>query len=634
MEMMVVMLIVAVIAAATAPMINKKMIENASGDSPWIWTSAMNNSIAYNIRGTEGAIATIGAVKPPENTKTMFHIDNKTSGVNHITLGFKKESNGPEYINISATDNSIMLADGGVGENSVAIGVKTDTSGANDCVGIGYNVSTLDHKNGVAIGSGATIQASYEDSASIGTSAYSGHRSIAIGSRTNAQEEAVAIGVDAVAHTNSIAIGSKSGAEPTATAENSIAIGYNTKATKNSITIGMERPAGPPEPVVSGQYSIAIGRGAQAKGAYDLAIGEGARIKDHQYSPNQYPSYATAIGPYTLVHGSNSIAIGKNAKVESIYNGTPSSVYDSVAIGSSAVVNNQQSIAIGNNATTSTARSIAIGYNATNLTGSNAIAIGNGATVSHSNSVAIGVGATTTAKNQIVLGNANTTVYIPGKLVVEKDTYLGANTSAVNYIRLQNLPGGAGNHMYKFYNNNSIVGIIPDVEDGDYKDLGQTNGIRNMPSDRRLKDVGEVFNAGLEEVKKLEVFNYTFKKDPNKTPRVGVMAQDLEKIFPKAVMKGDDGFLRIRMEDMFYAVVNAIKELDTKITAIVEEVKTAVADIADLKIKSAEYEKTIAELVEQNKAQAKALKDLEKRLAKLEKKAKKAEPIEQEEVEE
>jgi hypothetical protein len=77
------------------------------------------------------------------------------------------------------------------------------------------------------------------------------------------------------------------------------------------------------------------------------------------------------------------------------------------------------------------------------------------------------------------------------------------------------------------------------------------------------------------------VFNYTFKKDPNKTPRVGVMAQDLEKIFPKAVFKGDDGFLRIRMEDMFYALVNAVKELDTKIENIISEVKTVVADVVE-----------------------------------------------------
>ena len=36
---------------------------------------------------------------------------------------------------------------------------------------------------------------------------------------------------------------------------------------------------------------------------------------------------------------------------------------------------------------------------------------------------------------------------------------------------------------------------------------------------------------------------------------------------PVAVKKGADGFLSIRMEDMFYAVINAIKELDAKVSA-------------------------------------------------------------------
>ena len=69
----------------------------------------------------------------------------------------------------------------------------------------------------------------------------------------------------------------------------------------------------------------------------------------------------------------------------------------------------------------------------------------------------------------------------------------------------------------------------------------------------------------------MKVFNYTYKKDKKKTPHVGVIAQDLQKIFPDAVSKGKDGFLRIRMEDMFYAVINAIKELDTRITALEKE---------------------------------------------------------------
>ena len=217
-----------------------------------------------------------------------------------------------------------------------------------------------------------------------------------------------------------------------------------------------------------------------------------------------------------------------------------------------------------------------------------------------------------TKENEIVLGNENTTVYIPGNLVVGGftgtrhmyiDSHLIVYEPKVQFMR-------RGEEFYR------VV-----VEDGSFdSSLSKdsvlkydtvTNWTRyhkkhadgtSTDSDRRLKDVGEVFKAGLEEVKKLEVFNYTFKKDPNKTPRVGVMAQDLEKIFPKAVFKGDDGFLRIRMEDMFYAVVNAVKELSAKI------------DLLEQK------QKKINEL-------EKRLDKLEKRLVKLEKKSKKTDEL-------
>ncbi|MBR2430605.1 tail fiber domain-containing protein, partial [bacterium] len=125
-------------------------------------------------------------------------------------------------------------------------------------------------------------------------------------------------------------------------------------------------------------------------------------------------------------------------------------------------------------------------------------------------------------------------------------------------------------------------------------------------SDRRLKNIGKAFTAGLEEIKKLDVFNYTFKNDEAKTPRVGVIAQDLQKIFPQAVFKGEDGFLRIRMEDMFYALVNAVKELDAKIEGFKNN------EILTLKNK-------IDDLEEQNKELIKANKKFEKRLEALEK---------------
>ena len=105
------------------------------------------------------------------------------------------------------------------------------------------------------------------------------------------------------------------------------------------------------------------------------------------------------------------------------------------------------------------------------------------------------------------------------------------------------------------------------------------------------------------------MFNYTFKDDKAKTPRVGVIAQDLQKIFPDAVTKGEDGFLRIRREDMIYAMVNAIKELDNKIFNIDERIKV--------------LEKQNSEIVKQNNDIVKENKELKARLDKLEKKIEK-----------
>ena len=88
-----------------------------------------------------------------------------------------------------------------------------------------------------------------------------------------------------------------------------------------------------------------------------------------------------------------------------------------------------------------------------------------------------------------------------------------------------------------------------------------------LPSDSRLKYIEKENKSGLDKIRQLKVFNFTFKKDEKKTPHVGVIAQDLQKIFPNAVKKGTDGFLNIRFEDMFFAMINAIKELDLKYQA-------------------------------------------------------------------
>ena len=78
----------------------------------------------------------------------------------------------------------------------------------------------------------------------------------------------------------------------------------------------------------------------------------------------------------------------------------------------------------------------------------------------------------------------------------------------------------------------------------------------------------------MDEINKLQVYNYTFKKDPKNEPHTGVIAQQLQKVFPSAVSKGEDGYLRIRWDEMFYACINAIKTLNQRVASLVKRTLT------------------------------------------------------------
>lgn len=101
-------------------------------------------------------------------------------------------------------------------------------------------------------------------------------------------------------------------------------------------------------------------------------------------------------------------------------------------------------------------------------------------------------------------------------------------------------------------------------------------------SDRRVKNIGQKSTAGLNEINKLQIYNYTYKNDKAKLPHVGVMAQDLIKVFPTAVSKDANGYYRIRWDEMFYASINAIKQLDRKIVALIDRTTKVESQIAQL----------------------------------------------------
>ena len=422
--------------------------------------------------------------------------------------------------------------------------------------------------NSVALGMGQNISGTPTNIVAIGEGTnISGTHNVAIGFESTAADNAVAIG-SRMARNTSDRLN-----RTNATGNGAIAIGQGARSEgTRSIAIGTSnfRNNNHQSPLASDEGAIAIGAGAQAFGVYSVALGAGNGLDTR---------------PKTQAYGNYSVAIGPGART---------------GINSDNTVSG--SVAIGLRAQATAKRSVAIGSLNDRISNSRATS------ATHRYSTAIGSGAQTTAENQIVLGTDRDTVYIPGNLRVDGNVELGVNENKYVALRINEglSDGGGWNYFGR-----------PAFKDGDYSGhriitLPNNTCGAQLKSDRRLKNVGEKYTAGLDELKKLDFYHYTFKKDEAKTPMVGVMAQDLQKVFPDAVTKGEDGYLRIRLEDMFYAVINAVKELDNKISEIV-------ADITSIKTTIKSQQETIDSLQKENAELKEEIKSIEKRIEKLEK---------------
>lgn len=379
-------------------------------------------------------------------------------------------------------------------------------------------------------------------------------------------------------------------------ANNLVGIGFDTSNYLNSVAIGYK----------AGAFTDAV------------SIGNGASGSD----------YGVAIGSNSNTRHKNSVAIGYRAQTTG---------ENAVAIGGS-----QWGTEAGE-------RSVAIGYGA-RARYNNSIAIGANASVMGENSIAIGNNATANYKNTVVLGDSNTTVFIPGNLVVDHAALIGRAAGRNDNLYFRPYAQEDGRHFAvlnagDWKGEDSNLSMVQDdtntdklvVRVGpystltewwrrDYRDNNRThinfedptkgnNPKSHRQSDIRLKNVGEPFTAGLNELEKLNFYHFTFKKDKDQVPQVGVMAQDLQKVFPQAVSKDDGGWLTIRWDEMFYAAINAIKELNTKVCAIAK-------DVTNLKTVTDEHTKTLeaqAQTIEQQQVE---IKELTARVEKLEQKRK------------
>ena len=584
-----------------------KLIINTSGTRP--------SHIAFK-RGDSN----IGLLRMENNAVMLGSLNNSgTLGTSAVSLGTDTKADGSDSVAVGrmaeatgSHSTAVGYSATATGTGAIALGggggLEQPTAEANGSVAIGYAIST--GPNAVAIAPGGV------GSSMDGRTRATGSSSIALGGNTQSTKDySIAIGVSARSTEEySMALGTLSAAN----AKNAISIGYSSAASEeNAIAIG--------DATSSALGTIAIGDAANALSDYAVALGLNTNASGDQ---------SIALGYYTSMKGSNSIGIGNNANSEvsnaiaigtnasvlrgngiaignNAYSGaTNSTLYgdNAVAIGSGAKMGNDYGVAIGNNSghTNKGTYGVAIGYNACQyVSGSNKVCIGansgpkSGSDWSSDDTERIFIGSKSKFNDGAAVlevhnnsgkiwdGNgkfvtADSTVVINGHLVVKGGivSTLWRKGESNDDI---NLYGRTGGQLEPF----DASGIISRYGPDDKGAFRSFNGNKFNTgswgwSDKRLKYVGKENTSGLDKIRQLKVFNYTFKKDETKTPRVGVIAQDLQKVFPDAVKKGSDGFLIIRMEDIFFAVINAIKELDAKVAAQDKKIKELEARIEKL----------------------------------------------------
>ena len=512
------------------------------------------------------------------------------SGIASIAIGTGSTASGSSSVStgynssaVGATATAIGANSVANGENSTVLGAMSETNAANS-IAIGYNnvISPL-ASNSLAIGDQNEINNLYGHSIALGNSI----KSIDYGG--------IGIGFQPSVGAFGIAIGTGGGSTSTTAGQQGVSIGSGAVSGNSSIAIG-------PSSSSNTSDSIAIGNGAAVTGANSIAIGADSEAWSQVTNTN-----ATAIG-YSARAVSGSSAFGYNASAESssstaIGNSAHSQFAGSVAIGSDSYARGSNSVAIGNESEAYGDDTIAIGKNACkDVTGSNKVCIGadsgpsasslwasdnverifiGGRSVYNNGDAVLEVhnnpGKRVTAHdNSMWAANSDSTVVINGNLIVKGvitsfiiDRYSNANVA--NFRTLERYKDSPDNNASLRYGYTSSFNEYFTYGSAYYK-----------ASDRRLKYVGKASTSGLDKIRQLKVFNYTFKKDEKKTPHVGVIAQDLQKVFPDAVKKGVDGFLTIRFEDMFFAMINAIKELDAKYQAQEKRINALEARIEQL----------------------------------------------------
>ncbi|MDD4976249.1 MAG: tail fiber domain-containing protein [Bacteriovorax sp.] len=149
---------------------------------------------------------------------------------------------------------------------------------------------------------------------------------------------------------------------------------------------------------------------------------------------------------------------------------------------------------------------------------------------------------------------------------------IGSNTGSTIATLSNNIliADGAGNERMRVDSLGNVgIGAIPagyKLQVGGVADGSEARANAwNILSDERLKRDFEIIPDSLDKLLTLNGYYYYWNRGVDHSKKIGLKAQEVEKVFPEIVSHGKDGFLSVSYNHLVAVFVEAIKELNRRV---------------------------------------------------------------------
>ena len=210
-----------------------------------------------------------------------------------------------------------------------------------------------------------------------------------------------------------------------------------------------------------------------------------------------------------------------------------------------------------------------------------------GTTASGNYSTAMGLSTTASGSTSTAMGSYT-------KASGSRSTAMGYSTTASDYgslvIGQYNSSGSSVTNIATSFNTENTAFVIGNGTANDSRSDALTvlfdgtttiAGDLSINSDARLKANIISLGSTLAKLLQIDGKSYTMKKDKNKKQKIGVLAQDIEKVFPELVSESN-GVKSVNYQGLVPVLINALKEQDTKLNkqqAEIDELKAIVTKL-------------------------------------------------------